>query len=54
MRAKTEARKRKTVEVAQRSGKLLGYARVSTTDQDLTVQRKALRRAVANRRRRRR
>ena len=28
-----------------RSGKLIGYARVSTTDQDLTVQREALKRA---------
>jgi hypothetical protein len=41
MRAKTGQRK-KTAEVAQRLGKLLGYARVSTTDQDLTVQREAL------------
>jgi DNA invertase Pin-like site-specific DNA recombinase len=30
---------------AQRPGKLIGYARVSTTDQDLAVQREALRRA---------
>jgi DNA invertase Pin-like site-specific DNA recombinase len=44
MRAKTGKRK-KTTEVAQRSGKLLGYARVSTTDQDLTVQREMLARA---------
>ena len=35
----------KTAGASQRSGKLIGYARVSTTDQDLTVQREALRRA---------
>jgi DNA invertase Pin-like site-specific DNA recombinase len=35
----------KTTDTSQRSGKLLGYARVSTTDQDLTVQREALARA---------
>jgi DNA invertase Pin-like site-specific DNA recombinase len=44
MRAKT-GKTKKTTEEAQRSGKLLGYARVSTTDQDLAVQREALRRA---------
>jgi DNA invertase Pin-like site-specific DNA recombinase len=36
---------KKTAGATQRSGKLIGYARVSTTDQDLTVQREALRRA---------
>ena len=35
----------KTEDAPHRSGKLLGYARVSTTDQDLTVQREALARA---------
>jgi DNA invertase Pin-like site-specific DNA recombinase len=46
MRANAGKRKKKAGE-AQRLGKLLGYARVSTTDQDLTVQREALRRAGA-------
>ena len=32
------------VDAAHRSGKLIGYARVSTTDQDLKVQRESLRR----------
>lgn len=36
---------RTMVNAPPRSGKLLGYARVSTTDQDLTVQREALARA---------
>ena len=44
MRATTRQRKI-AADVGQRSGKLLGYARVSTTDQDLTVQRKVLERA---------
>jgi DNA invertase Pin-like site-specific DNA recombinase len=35
----------KVANTSQRSGKLFGYARVSTTDQDLTVQREALARA---------
>ena len=35
----------KTVGAPGRSGKLFGYARVSTSDQDLTVQREALIRA---------
>jgi len=32
-------------DASHRAGKLIGYARVSTTDQDLKVQREALRRA---------
>jgi DNA invertase Pin-like site-specific DNA recombinase len=43
MRAKTA--RTAAAEAPQGSGKLIGYARVSTTDQDLTVQREALRRA---------
>jgi DNA invertase Pin-like site-specific DNA recombinase len=38
---------RKAAETVQTSGKLIGYARVSTTDQDLTIQREALQRAGA-------
>jgi DNA invertase Pin-like site-specific DNA recombinase len=40
-----KAKRDRTTDAASRSGKLLGYARVSTTDQDLAVQRQALRRA---------
>jgi predicted site-specific integrase-resolvase len=40
-----KAKRDKTTDAASRSGKLLGYARVSTTDQDLTVQRQAMKRA---------
>jgi DNA invertase Pin-like site-specific DNA recombinase len=36
---------KKSAETSREPGKLIGYARVSTTDQDLTVQREALRRA---------
>ena len=36
---------KKSAETPRAPGKLIGYARVSTTDQDLTVQREALRRA---------
>jgi hypothetical protein len=43
MAAKT--RQNKTTDPTPRMGKLIGYARVSTTDQDLKVQREALRRA---------
>ena len=43
MAAKT--RQNKTSDATPRSGKLIGYARVSTTDQDLKVQREALRHA---------
>jgi predicted site-specific integrase-resolvase len=43
MQAKTA--RTKAADAAHRSGKLIGYARVSTTDQDLNVQREALRRA---------
>ena len=43
MAAKT--RQNKTTDATPRSGKLIGYARVSTTDQDLKVQRESLRRA---------
>ena len=43
MPAKRE--QRKIVDAPPRTGKLLGYARVSTSDQDLTVQREALARA---------
>ena len=38
----------KTEPSARRSGKLFGYARVSTTDQDLALQREALERAGVN------
>jgi predicted site-specific integrase-resolvase len=37
MQAKTA--RTKAADAAHRSGKLIGYARVSTTDQDLNVQR---------------
>src|SRR6476660_2269952 len=43
MPAKRE--QRKIVDAPPRTGKLLGYARVSTSDQDLTLQREALARA---------
>src|SRR6476620_5435115 len=43
MQAKTA--RTKAADAAHRSGKLIGYARVSTTDQDLTVQQEPLRRA---------
>ena len=36
---------KRTAGASQRSGKLIGYARVSTTDQDLAVQRESLKRA---------
>jgi DNA invertase Pin-like site-specific DNA recombinase len=36
---------RKNADLPPKTGKLIGYARVSTTDQDLTVQQEALRRA---------
>ena len=36
---------KKSAETPRAPGKLIGYARVSTTDQDLTVQREALKRA---------
>jgi DNA invertase Pin-like site-specific DNA recombinase len=38
-----KAAKRTAAEAPQGLGKLIGYARVSTTDQDLGVQREALR-----------
>src|SRR5262245_55760917 len=40
-----KARQNKAVDATQRAGKLIGYARVSTTDQDLAVQREAMKRA---------
>jgi len=46
MRGKAASRARKKApQASQGAGKLIGYARVSTTDQDLAVQRQALRRA---------
>ena len=39
MQAKAE---KKSAEIPRAAGKLIGYARVSTTDQDLSVQREAL------------
>jgi DNA invertase Pin-like site-specific DNA recombinase len=44
----TKTGQRKTEASARRAGKLFGYARVSTTDQDLALQREALERAGAN------
>jgi DNA invertase Pin-like site-specific DNA recombinase len=44
----TKTGQRKTEASARRVGKLFGYARVSTTDQDLALQREALERAGAN------
>jgi DNA invertase Pin-like site-specific DNA recombinase len=43
-----KVKRRKAANAAQRRGKLFGYARVSTTDQDLSVQREALERADVN------
>jgi len=40
-----KAARKTATDAAHKSGKLIGYARVSTTDQDLKVQREALRRA---------
>jgi DNA invertase Pin-like site-specific DNA recombinase len=44
----TKTGQRKTEASARRAGKLFGYARVSTTDQDLALQREVLERAGAN------
>jgi len=43
-----KAGQQKSESTARKSGKLFGYARVSTTDQDLALQRKALERASVN------
>jgi DNA invertase Pin-like site-specific DNA recombinase len=43
-----KAGQRKTDSTTGRTGKLFGYARVSTTDQDLALQREALERAGVN------
>src|SRR5262249_9378110 len=43
-----KAGQQKTESTARKSGKLFGYARVSTTDQDLAVQREALAGASVN------
>jgi DNA invertase Pin-like site-specific DNA recombinase len=44
----TKTGQQKTEPAARKSGKLFGYARVSTTDQDLALQREALERAGVN------